>query len=67
MHIVLSPAYGRDYNSKAAVLAAWNNFKDFIIEGFGDDAGRLTNKEDLASQTVNIRYNRLTKIVVIEP
>ena len=30
--ITLTPAYGRDYSSKANVLADWDANKDFIIQ-----------------------------------
>ena len=29
--LTLQPAYGRDYKSKAAVLADWNDNKDFRV------------------------------------
>ena len=32
--ITLTPAYGRDYKSKAAVLEDWNAGKDFIIASY---------------------------------
>ena len=31
--IVLTPAYGRKYNSKAEILLDWNKGKDFKIRG----------------------------------
>jgi hypothetical protein len=30
--ITLTPAYGRDYSSKANVLADWDANKDFVIQ-----------------------------------
>jgi hypothetical protein len=61
-----SPAYGRDYKSKAAVLADWNAGKDFR------DAltGQYLSVRDFPSQyppghhpEIWIRYQRQTKMV----
>lgn len=65
MYITLTPAYG-DYKSKKEVLADFNANKDFIAQ----PEGRYANKEDLDNQcsgsyTVNIRYGKLRKVVVI--
>ena len=67
--LTLQPAYGRDYKSKAAVLADWNANKDFRIASYGPDMGRYINKDDTdhADQgyTLNFRYQRDTKIAVV--
>ncbi len=39
-------AYGRAYNSKAAIWADWSDGKDFQIVSIGADNGRYVNKED---------------------
>ncbi len=39
-------AYGRAYNSKAAIWADWSDGKDFQIVSLGADNGRYVNKED---------------------
>jgi hypothetical protein len=62
-HITAIPAYGRDYKSKKAVLADWNANKDFLSVGFGGEG--YINKQDAAGQTVNIRYQRQNKVVVV--
>jgi len=65
--ITVTPAYGRDYNSKAAAIADWNAGKDFIVAGL-DQAGRAVNKADALRagvQRVTIRYKRLTMAVYI--
>ncbi len=58
----LLPAYGRDYKSKKAVLVDFNKGKDFVLI----DRLRSTyaNKQDLQGQTVKIRYDKNTKIIV---
>lgn len=63
--LTLTPAYGRDYKSKAAALADWNANKDFII---ADASNRWAGKPINKSQAVGsgyytwIRYDRLRKI-----
>ena len=66
MNLTLQPAYGRDYKSKAAVLADWNANKDFRIATFGPDMGRYINKADANGTTVSIRYQRDTKVTVVK-
>jgi hypothetical protein len=63
--LVLSPAYGRDYRSQKAVKEDWNAGKDFIIESIGPNVGRYVNKPQIEGQKVQIRYQNLTKVIVI--
>jgi hypothetical protein len=65
--MTLVPAYGRDYKSKAAVVADWEAGKDFMIASIGPDSGRYCSIRDSAQlpATVTIRYKRLTMIVLI--
>jgi hypothetical protein len=56
--MTLLPAYGRDYKSKAAVLADWNAGKDFRIATTGQLCSVRDNIPD-----VWIRYQKQTKIV----
>jgi hypothetical protein len=67
-YLTAVPAYGRDYTSKAAVLADWNAGKDFRIQDMSSpDNGRVLNKADKpADVTLNIRYKRLTMVAVIK-
>jgi len=68
MFITLTPAYGRDYRSKAAVLTDWNSGKDFIVASIGHPHdGRLINKDDAArtDDAYNVRYDSLRKIATI--
>jgi hypothetical protein len=60
----LTPAYGRDYNSKKAVLADYNAGKDFISQ----PDGRYCNIDDIAKALalhVTIRYAKLRKVLVV--
>lgn len=56
--MTVTPAYGRDYKSKAAALADWNDGKDFVDAR----SGRYLSKRDNVPD-VWIRYDRQMKIV----
>ena len=68
--LTLVPAYGRDYPSKAAVIADWESDKDFLIADYsspwnGKPANRTScQKEKITS--VNIRYAALRRVAVIK-
>ena len=77
MYLTITPAYGRDYNSQAQVIEAWDNNLDFIICDISSAWDQKpVNKLDLESShliedlpkytAVKIRYNKLTKIKVIK-
>lgn len=69
MATTVVPAHGRDYKSKKAVLEAWASGKDFIIsDHFSKWDGKPINKEDAdrSKTDVNVRYNKLKKVVVIK-
>ena len=57
--MTLTPAYGRDYKSRNAVLTDFHNNKDFKAVGYGYDS-RLINKEQVPNGTsIQFRYNNL--------
>tara|TARA_R110000803_G_scaffold67128_1_gene128736 strand:- start:715 stop:951 length:237 start_codon:yes stop_codon:yes gene_type:complete len=63
MQVTLIPSYGRDYTSKAKVLADWNAGKDFTISQIGHRYdGKYINKEDAEKEGgyFNIRYKKLS-------
>lgn len=62
-HLTLIPAYGRDYKSKAEVLADWFADRDFFATGYG--GGGYINRPQVACD-VNIRYDQNRKVVVIK-
>jgi hypothetical protein len=69
--ITLTPAYGRDYKSKAAVLEDWHANKDFILEDPTSPwYGKPVNKEQLEQHepnaSVRIRYHNLQRIALVE-
>ena len=54
--LILTPAYGRDYNSKDAVLADYNDGKDFKIAG-----GPYISKRDVTNEVIKFRYSKMRK------
>jgi hypothetical protein len=59
----LTPAYGRDYKSKGAVLADLNADKDFVFNAFNHpDDGRYVNASQLDNGRFTVRFARLTKV-----
>ncbi|HEY1705638.1 MAG TPA: hypothetical protein VGG75_38625 [Trebonia sp.] len=66
-YLTVVPAYGRDYRSKAAVLADWNAGNDFrIVQAGHKEDGRYINKDDKpAGVTLQIRYAKLTKVTLV--
>ena len=65
--ITLVPAYGRDYKNKKTLLQDFNDNKDFIIMDMSSPYDtKPANKSDLKGYTCMIRYERLTKICVID-
>jgi len=64
-NLTLTPAYGRDYRSKAAVLQDLAAGKDFI-EAL---SGKPINLEDLETYGVpgvSVRYQKLTKQTILQ-
>lgn len=61
----LTPVYGRDYKTKAEVVAAWEAGRDF--EGDYALGFKLVNKEDIPKpSTVNLRYKQNRKVAVVK-
>jgi len=62
--MTLTPAYGRDYKSKAEVLADFDANKDFIIsDPTSRWDGKPVNKEQMKrGDIVSFRFARLKRI-----
>jgi len=63
--MTIIPAYGRDYKSKAAVLADWHLGLDFKIA----QTGQYINKSDAVNYkvpAVMVRYHKMTKLMEIK-
>jgi hypothetical protein len=67
--MTLTPAYGRDYATRKAVLEAFKADKDFVVaDMFSGYTGRVVNRLDLIKgdvRSVNVRYKRNTQVAVI--
>lgn len=60
----LTPAYGRDYRSKKALLADWSAGKDFQF--YGETAvGNLQDWETAGKPRVSFRYGKLRKQLIL--
>ena len=67
MYVTLTPAYGRDYKSAKSVKDDWNAGKDFIIADMSSRwDSKPANKQDMAGQSVLLRYAKLAKLVVVK-
>lgn len=70
MYLTLTPAYGRDYKSKAQIEADWNAGKDFIVTDISSRwDGKPINKEDALRDgihVVNVRYQKNRKVHVMK-
>lgn len=63
----VKPAYGRDYKSRKAVQADWDNNLDFIITDIASRwCGSYVNKEQVPNEPVTVRYSKLTKICKVQ-
>jgi hypothetical protein len=60
----LTPAYGRDYKSKAAVMKDWEAGKDFIWHQLMQEG--YVNKDDCPKGRHQIRYNKMRSVMVLE-
>jgi len=64
MYFELEPAYGRDYTSKAAAIAAFEEGKDWL--GDYQLNFQLVSKSDFKpTDRVNLRYKRKTEVASI--
>lgn len=61
----LTPAYGRDYKTKAEVIAAWKADKDF--EGDYQLGFKPVNRQDIPKPcSVMLRYKRNTMVAMVK-
>ena len=61
-YATLTPAYGRDYKSKAAIEKDFNDNKDFQLQ----PEGCYINKEQIQPGTkLQLRYKKLTQVTTL--
>jgi hypothetical protein len=68
--ITISPAYGRDYTSKAKALADWDANKDFVIQDMRL-SGYVSKSQvpDLIRDGITkvlLRYNKMHMVVLLK-
>jgi hypothetical protein len=68
--ITISPAYGRDYTSKAKALADWDANKDFVIQDIRL-SGYVSKSQvpDLIRDGISkimLRYNKMHMVVLLK-
>jgi hypothetical protein len=68
--ITISPAYGRDYTSKAKALADWDSNKDFVIQDIRL-SGYVSKSQvpDLIRDGISkimLRYNKMHMVVLLK-
>ena len=68
MILHVTPAYGRDYKSKAAAQKDWDEEKDFRINDISHpDDGRYVNKQQTGpNDMIMLRYGGLRKVMRLE-
>ena len=65
--VTLTPAYGRDYTSKAKAEADLRAGKDFILRDISSQYdGKPVGLSDLTGQTVILRYGKLRKTATVK-
>lgn len=57
----LMPAYGRDYKSKAEVIAALKSGDDFKTAN-----GSYCSLRDFPNQEITVRYKKLTQVCIVK-
>lgn len=61
-YLTVSPAYGRDYKSKAEATAAFAEGQDFKMESLGQGGTYCSARDFEHGVWVSIRYEKMTKI-----
>lgn len=62
MNLILTPAYGRDYKSKAAVIKDWNEGKDFVAHSLFKTTYVNVNDCPKEIDVLEFRYNKNQKV-----
>ena len=61
----LTPAYGRDYKSRKAIVDDLNEGKDFLLNVMGG-ATYMSIRDIKAGDTATVRYKKLTQVTSIK-
>jgi hypothetical protein len=63
-YLSVVPAYGRDYKSKRAVMADWNDGKDFYVADFRR-GGYININDKPEGVILQVRYDKNRKVMLI--
>lgn len=62
----LTPAYGRDYRSKGAVLEDWLARKDFVLNTMsGSTYFNIQSAEDDGIMEIQVRFAKMRKVGIL--
>lgn len=66
-HVILTPAYGRDYRSKDEVIEDLKADKDFMVVCGAPRVvpGNLTGLLGAGVASANIRFNKLRRVICV--
>ena len=70
-HLVVTPAYSRDYKTKAEAVDAWRSGKDFGVQGLSGYAGSYVGRGEASTlkqdgySGVMIRFGDMRKLVIV--
>jgi hypothetical protein len=64
-HVIISPAYGRDYKTAEAAIKDFEDGKDFILHDMFT-RGKYCSIRDFPGKLVEIRYNRFQDLIMKE-
>lgn len=64
--MTLTPAYGRDYKSKKAVLEDWDKDLDFVVNDVRQSGTYINKRQaiEMGVREVSFRYAKLTKVFI---
>ena len=64
--MIVAPAYGRDYKSAKTAKQAFLSGADFIVKDITSRwCGRYCSYRDFPGEVIEVRYDRLTKLVMV--
>lgn len=65
----VTPAYGRDYRSRAAAVADWKAGRDFILEDVWSswNGKPFSIRDTTPGEVIRIRYAKRARVVLVYP
>ena len=63
--MTITPAYGRDYKSKKALLADWDANKDFVLHQIVGRGGYINKSDAKDLGPLQARYGKNMKVMMV--